>query len=149
VRKRNGALDSERRLVLVLLSLFVLTPAMLFLSCFDWSWVGYDFRLGYSSFERWPWIRLTLVSSLITILASFAIPLDTRPSFVEFFIWGGYLFPMVWLLLYPDHRILGAQPEGSVGRSLLLVTAIHGLAFALLRRAVAEIRSRSSGKATD
>ena len=92
-------------------------------------------------YAQWPWIRISLILTLITYLSSHAIMWQTKeegafdarfklPGMVGFYV---FLFmPFVFSLLYPGHVELGLSFDPKMGMCMMTVSFVQGIGFWLI-----------------
>lgn len=124
--------------------LLLLTPLSILILYADWSAIKFGWSgvgLFFDTFNKWPWIRMSIILTIITTLSAYSLMWLTRNehSFEQRFEIEGYaavytVLCMPWILLlhYPGHQELGLSYDAKGGHAMLLISVIHGVAFWLI-----------------
>ena len=130
---------------LTVLALPVLTAPCLFAAYGDWSFRP-DESLFWLTMPHLPWVRLSLLLTLVTCLAGIAgAHRRSRNGILSSpLMYAGVVVPFVWFVMYPGNAAVG-HPYGdsAIGTVLLLLMPLHGLGFYQIRRAVEDAEGTS------
>jgi hypothetical protein len=121
-------------IALAIVGMLVLTPVCLLFSYGDWSrLIEFDWQSGLKVFNRWPWIRVSILLTLISTLVAVAgAALDTtQPAqghgfgmIVGYLLWG--ILIIVLFLVHPGMQVLGLGSDPNVMVAWLYITVLHG-----------------------
>lgn len=95
-------------------------------------------------FRRWPWVRVSLMLTMITSLAARAGVLrSTKVGILDSAVtYAVVVVPIAILLLYPGLDRLGVSSDPRVFTLLFLTVVVHGLGFWFLRNLFRRGRAR-------
>jgi hypothetical protein len=98
-------------------------------------------------FQRWSWVRVSLLLTLITALAARAGVLRNEKFGIldSGLLYALVVVPLVLLGLYPGPEFLGKASDGSIFTLSFLLAVVHGFGFAFLRRVYRRRYARGSG----
>lgn len=105
------------------------TTFAILVSTADWSMWGYwsDF---FANFNRWPWIRMSLLLTMVTFLSAAANGRQQSKD-DQWLIYGMIQVPFTIALIWP--RELGTSGDENGGLLFVLVILIHEIAHNVLR----------------
>jgi len=107
------------------------------------------FIYGSYLFSKWPWIRFSVVMSLLTCLWTYAFrfycSIEERNDTPNTGLFGLIVIPCDSLLMYPS-TALGINSDPYFYTLLIVLVVVHGLGFYLIQRGIQKylIDSKSS-----
>lgn len=139
------------RAILTLVALPIVTALAIFVVYGEWDLLSYG-DLFWRTIHRFPWVRFSLLMTLITSLA--AVAGAHRRSVVILgspIMYGFVVIPFVLLLTHPGPEALGRFSDPGVFHLIWMLAITHAVGFHQLRRAVEEAEQteqQASGGAT-
>lgn len=111
-------MSSKAQKLLVFSSLaLVLTPFWVLLAYMNWQYTGVDFELAVSDFQKWPWIKASVVMALVSYLYSYyahyqfvyyAVRIEESAAIYSLlYIWGFFF------IFYPGSDAFGGSDGNS------------------------------------
>lgn len=132
---------------LTVLALPFLSAPCLFAAYGDWSFRPYE-SLFWLTMPHLPWVRLSLLLTLVTCLAGIAgAHRRSRNGILSSpLMYAGVVIPFVWFVMYPGNAAVG-HPYGddAASTAALLLSLVHGVGFYQIRRAVEEAEGPLDG----
>jgi hypothetical protein len=130
----RGDLFSDRQALAAVIGMLVGTPLAILLVYGRWS----DFGLPpvfLMDFSRWPWLRVSILMTLVTCLTGLAARTMRSQGTVlgSTVTYVAVVVPLVFLLLYPGPAALGRYSDPGVIYAILLFQVVHGLGFRAIR----------------
>jgi len=95
---------------------------------------------GAYLFDKWPWMRFSVVMSLLTCLWTytfwFGLITGGKEDTLNPFFFGVVVIPFDAILMYPGREALGIHSDGSMFILLLVLEIIHGSGFYFIQRGI-------------
>ena len=115
--------------ILVVIILIPLTALSIYLA--------YDYYL----FKKWPWIRFSIMMSILTCLWSYTFWFAKRNTSgkedsLYLILYGIVVIPSNILLMYPGTKALGIHSDSDMGILFFLLQVIHVLGFYFIQKAI-------------
>jgi hypothetical protein len=98
---------------------------------------------GSYLFSKWPWIRFSVVMSLLTCLWTYTIWFfmsddgkTDSSSFTGSVLLGFMVVPFDFLLLCPPLETLGLSSDSHAYTLIIVLAVVHGLGFCSIQRGI-------------
>ena len=105
--------------------------------------VAIYFSYGSDLFHRWPWMRFSIVVSVLTCLWAYAFNFDREPpAESRSLLFMICVLPVNVLLMYPGAESLGIWSDSRAGILLFILAILHGAGFAFVNSSIVEHLSR-------
>jgi len=82
---------------------------------------------GPTYFPKWPWLRASLILSLITCLWPFALGKKTAPGLLESVVYAWLVLCAGIFLVYPGSRSLGLKSDPRLLPLLCILSVVQGV----------------------
>ncbi len=129
------------RMIATTITLPIATALSVFTIYGEWSLLT-NGDLFWHTITRFPWLRLSLLMTLVTCLASIAGARRRSGGTIlgSPLTYAFVLVPFVFLMVYPGAAALGRSSDPAAYYLIVLLDLIHGVGFYQIRRAIEEAR---------
>ncbi len=125
------------RAIATVVALPIATAVCIFAVYGEWDLLSYG-DLFWRTIQRFPWVRISLLLTLITCLAGVAGAHRRTGGTIlgSSMMYAVVIVPFVLLILYPGTAALGRFSDPAFYYLILLLDVVHGIGFYHIRRAV-------------